>query len=136
MGKVSNLFAISRFHYCNMNGAVWFQDLAYSGPIVKGRISCVNLQGHGFKGIFFKKEIISTMFTIELSFGHCSWISIRSFDQFKDFFQYIHEDRLLRRHISRITVDLSSFLITNENYYNSEFSNFAKIIHEISFEKN
>ena len=97
-----------------MNGAVWFQDLAYSGPIVKGRISCVNLQGHGFKGIFFKKEIISTMFTIELSFGHCSWISIRSFDQFKDFFQYIHEDRLLRRHISRITVVLSSFLITNE----------------------
>jgi hypothetical protein len=37
--------------------------------IIRGRISCVNLQGRGFKGYFIKKPIIETVFTIDCVFG-------------------------------------------------------------------
>lgn len=89
---------------------VWYHEMKPKrASLIKGRITCVNLQGHGMKGFFYKREIITSVFTLELSIGPFSWTVTHSFDEYKAFYGKVHRDPLLQNSIARLTVKFRRF---------------------------
>jgi hypothetical protein len=95
---------------------MFFQDNNPSrSNILRGRIVNVNLQGRGYKGYFIKKQIIETLFTIELSFGlsenHACirWTSCRSLDEFKTFYDTLVQHPKIKANGSRF---IATFPVT------------------------
>ena len=81
---------------------------------LRARIAGLNLQGRGSKGFFFKKELITTIFFLELSFGNFSWVSERTFREFQDLDNHLHADILVAAPVKTLRVS-SLFVLTQSN---------------------